>query len=512
MNMRLNSDGTVDFNATLFALVRTSLNIMTDGNIDESNEALRQQIKKIWKEVNIDMLDKCCPGPSLLEEEVTVGKFYATFLIQDYFRRFKKKKDFGLDDGLDDGLPLQAGLRTLHEAGPELKRAISGDLSDEEMPFISGMLRAATGGRADGPRHRGKSSKVHRQISSDSYNMPPLAAADSAGGGFGGTLPPGVGGAIGSGMAAADTKPTGTLQTRPLSASPSISVSPPLDRDSMGGDHDSFYTPTLEPHIPFSFNESGGITAASVTLPVSTNNRNLANGGVPLLERPPRPGSSASETRSGASSPTTTIIPGNTNLPAVPSPSRMRGSATTPGSYREVGPTLSGAAGSGSRSPGAARQPPAPPRGGAKDMRLSPAMSLVGRVLQEQGLGRHIDEDFIAAAAVEMQEAMNMTADEFNAAAEQLLMAESSGEFRMPQAGRDYSVSDMSTVMSTEALTLTPEPSQATLTPTPSFDLDSPSPHQPHPPVASPRRKRDAVGGPEDNGHRQFGGGADFNQ
>ena len=29
----------------------------------------------------------------MLEEEVTVGKFYATFLIQDYFRRFKKKKE-----------------------------------------------------------------------------------------------------------------------------------------------------------------------------------------------------------------------------------------------------------------------------------------------------------------------------------------------------------------------------------------------------------------------------------
>ena len=27
-----------------------------------------------------------------VEDEVTVGKFYATFLIQDYFRRFKKKK------------------------------------------------------------------------------------------------------------------------------------------------------------------------------------------------------------------------------------------------------------------------------------------------------------------------------------------------------------------------------------------------------------------------------------
>ena len=30
---------------------------------------------------------------NLAEDEVTVGKFYATFLIQDYFRRFKKKKE-----------------------------------------------------------------------------------------------------------------------------------------------------------------------------------------------------------------------------------------------------------------------------------------------------------------------------------------------------------------------------------------------------------------------------------
>ena len=83
----------------------------------------------------------------MLEEEVTVGKFYATFLIQDYFRRFKKKKDFDEEGGIlpEDNYPLQAGLRTLHEAGPELKRAISGDLSDtaEEMPFLTGMMRGA---------------------------------------------------------------------------------------------------------------------------------------------------------------------------------------------------------------------------------------------------------------------------------------------------------------------------------------------------------------------------------
>lgn len=32
MNMPLNSDGTVMFNATLFALVRTALRIKTEGN------------------------------------------------------------------------------------------------------------------------------------------------------------------------------------------------------------------------------------------------------------------------------------------------------------------------------------------------------------------------------------------------------------------------------------------------------------------------------------------------
>ena len=92
---------------------------------------------------------------SVLEEEVTVGKFYATFLIQDYFRRFKKKKDYDdMGTGLpEDTRPLQAGLRTLHEAGPELKRAISGELSDnaEEMPFIAGAIRGALRSPSAGP-------------------------------------------------------------------------------------------------------------------------------------------------------------------------------------------------------------------------------------------------------------------------------------------------------------------------------------------------------------------------
>lgn len=65
---------------------------------------------------------------------MTVGKFYATFLIQDYFRRFKKRKELEQKEGasidFNNTVTLQAGLRTLHEAGPELKRAISGNLDE----------------------------------------------------------------------------------------------------------------------------------------------------------------------------------------------------------------------------------------------------------------------------------------------------------------------------------------------------------------------------------------------
>ncbi|XP_035230551.1 voltage-dependent calcium channel type D subunit alpha-1-like isoform X2 [Stegodyphus dumicola] len=61
MNMPLNSDGTVMFNATLFALVRTSLHIKTEGNIDEANEELRAVIKKIWKRTSDELLDQVVP-------------------------------------------------------------------------------------------------------------------------------------------------------------------------------------------------------------------------------------------------------------------------------------------------------------------------------------------------------------------------------------------------------------------------------------------------------------------
>ncbi len=70
---------------------------------------------------------------------MTVGKFYATFLIQDYFRRFKKRKEqmakqttLSASGASKNAVTLHAGLRTLHDLGPEIRRAISGSLEDED--------------------------------------------------------------------------------------------------------------------------------------------------------------------------------------------------------------------------------------------------------------------------------------------------------------------------------------------------------------------------------------------
>ncbi|XP_053377535.1 muscle calcium channel subunit alpha-1-like isoform X3 [Mercenaria mercenaria] len=134
MNMPLNSDGTVMFNATLFALVRTSLKIKVEGNIDQANAELREVILKIWKRTSPKLLDQVVPPAG--DDDVTVGKFYATFLIQDYFRRFKKRKEQmqKIQKGQEHTNALQAGLRAVHDLGPEIRRAISGNLGEEEFP------------------------------------------------------------------------------------------------------------------------------------------------------------------------------------------------------------------------------------------------------------------------------------------------------------------------------------------------------------------------------------------
>ncbi|XP_067863301.1 voltage-dependent L-type calcium channel subunit alpha-1S-like [Heptranchias perlo] len=137
MNMPMNSDGTVTFNATLFALVRTALKIKTEGNFEQSNEELRAIIKKIWKRTSMKLLDQVIPP--IGDDEVTVGKFYATFLIQEHFRKFKKRQEeyYGIlpskKNQNQNEIELQAGLRSIEEdIGGDLHRTISGELPIEE--------------------------------------------------------------------------------------------------------------------------------------------------------------------------------------------------------------------------------------------------------------------------------------------------------------------------------------------------------------------------------------------
>ncbi|XP_066499275.1 voltage-dependent L-type calcium channel subunit alpha-1D isoform X2 [Hoplias malabaricus] len=146
MNVPLHSDGTVSFNATLFALVRNSLKIKTEGPIDQENEELRAIIKKIWKRTKPKLLEEVIPPPA--GDEVTAGKFYASFLIQDYFKKYRKRKEKEKKKkGKDKSASLQAGLRTLQDLAPEMRLAMAmeeghedgfeGDMTEEEEFFRS---------------------------------------------------------------------------------------------------------------------------------------------------------------------------------------------------------------------------------------------------------------------------------------------------------------------------------------------------------------------------------------
>uniref|UniRef100_A0A5G2R4Z7 Voltage-dependent L-type calcium channel subunit alpha n=1 Tax=Sus scrofa TaxID=9823 RepID=A0A5G2R4Z7_PIG len=133
MNMPLNSDGSVTFNATLFALVRTALKIKTEGNFEQANEELRAIIKKIWKRTSMKLLDQVIPP--IGDDEVTVGKFYATFLIQEHFRKFMRRQEeyYGYRPKKDtvqiqvspDPAPSSKELQLLPVCGPG--RGVSGD-------------------------------------------------------------------------------------------------------------------------------------------------------------------------------------------------------------------------------------------------------------------------------------------------------------------------------------------------------------------------------------------------
>lgn len=356
MNMPLNSDGTVLFNATLFAVVRTSLRIKTEGNIDDANAELRAVIKKIWKRTSPKLLDQVVPPPGV-DDEVTVGKFYATFLIQDYFRRFKKRKEQEMKDTDKDThntVTLQAGLRTLHDAGPELKRAISGNL--EEMMED-----------AQEPSHRRNHSLFGSVWSSMRRGH----------GGFN--------------------------RARSLKVNPTqIKVSPTNSID---------YLPynALQRAVNDGMNHITALTKSALG--------------------------------PGAMSMQDVGYKGGENIPMRPLAVANGDPDRTYGGYHEkpggvtflhpysYGTQPVGLNGDMDRAHGRGAQsvPTSPADRRTNFGVVGSAESLVGRVLAQQGLGKFCDPEFVRNTSREMQEALNMTQEEMDRAAHQLLVQEREG-------------------------------------------------------------------------------------
>ncbi|XP_018307178.1 ca[2+]-channel protein alpha[[1]] subunit D isoform X2 [Mycetomoellerius zeteki] len=373
MNMPLNSDGTVLFNATLFAVVRTSLRIKTEGNIDDANAELRAVIKKIWKRTSPKLLDQVVPPPGV-DDEVTVGKFYATFLIQDYFRRFKKRKEQEMKDGDRDchnTVTLQAGLRTLHEAGPELKRAISGNLEelldDNPEPMhrrnhsLFGSVWSSM--RKGHHFHRTKSLKVN--------------------------------------STAAKASPTNSIDFLPYASLRRTAVT----------DVTRQIAQQIVPNI------AGGLSDGAMNQ-IGSDLRLAVEENIPL-----RPlavfGNPAQQT-------SYKVVDGSSSGNYLhPNSEYERLSHSMPGSPADRKPNFEV---------------------------IGSAESLVGRVLVEQGLGKFCDPDFVRYTSREMQEALDMTREEMDQAAHQLLLQERRGQpltYQLQQGAEQQQLQPWSTQQQT---------------------------------------------------------------
>ncbi|XP_071438805.1 muscle calcium channel subunit alpha-1 isoform X3 [Hetaerina americana] len=480
MNMPLNSDGTVLFNATLFAVVRTSLRIKTEGNIDDANAELRAVIKKIWKRTSPKLLDQVVPPPGV-DDEVTVGKFYATFLIQDYFRRFKKRKEQEQKEGDKESqntVTLQAGLRTLHDAGPELKRAISGNLEelidDNPEPMHrrnhslfgsvwSSMRRGHSG------FHRARSLKVTatqtkmnhlelpgrnlRKVSPTNsidylpYNSQKVVDGLNHLGNLKNAIVPQLGSVI-SMQDPAAIKEEETIPLRPLRVSngdPEKSYSPYQIIDPQDE-----YGPELTPPTPpprrmpqagGSFRLGcigwqGGTRVQGSTS--SSRSFSRIAGGLKLAQ--------AQAMAVAGFLPDGDVQDWKFSLRQSPISHR----ASFHG--RESRPGESNGSLATERLSHSLPGSPADHRPNLPEV-VGSAESLVGRVLVEQGLGKYCDPDFVRYTSREMQEALDMTKEEMDRAAHRLLLQERQGRplsFHGPHgaippvrmAGHDLEVKD----------------------------------------------------------------------
>ncbi|CAM1306331.1 Uncharacterised protein r2_g1613 [Pycnogonum litorale] len=433
MNMPLNSDGTVMFNATLFALVRTSLRIKTDGNIDEANEELRQVIRRIWKRTHQKLLDQVVP-PAGADDDVTVGKFYATFLIQDYFRRFKKRKeerDKKSDKGTENTVALQAGLRTLHEIGPNIKRAISGNLDEDDL----------IDGQDAQPMHRRNHTLFGNMWSTVRGSGPVQFRTRSLN--------------LNSTRSPARVSPSNSLDTSAKPASFVTHNGPPrpIGDNVVQQRSNHVKTPSLlQPitstatltnasdntnGVPVNNNNVINPSQTFNVVPPSTQNRLPQSDSVHAPTPPPRKGTQLRGGsfkgilgRRGGSFKSDKGADQKSNQPLLVSklvgPIRFAQAQAMAVAGLLDGMPVDWSAPSSKVSRGdfTASLPSSPrehdrQRGNAEI--VGSADSLIGRVLHEQGLGKYCDPEFVRATHREMAEAMQMTDEEMDQAAHKIL-------------------------------------------------------------------------------------------
>ncbi|KAK3737051.1 hypothetical protein QZH41_016673, partial [Actinostola sp. cb2023] len=101
MNMPVNEDGAVTFSTTLFALIRTSLNIKLKGNMNANDTDLRNLMKRLWPNTTQKkVLDKLIPKQSVLSsQQMTIGKIYCAKLIHENYKYSKRKAEGGIERG-----------------------------------------------------------------------------------------------------------------------------------------------------------------------------------------------------------------------------------------------------------------------------------------------------------------------------------------------------------------------------------------------------------------------------
>ncbi|XP_074629841.1 voltage-dependent L-type calcium channel subunit alpha-1D-like isoform X2 [Acropora palmata] len=185
MNMPLYPDNTVTFTATLFALVRTSLKILTEkNNLKENDKELRAMLKRVWPKLTKKTLDKVVPKPPSLinnanqanqQPQMTVGKIYCAKLIYENYKFMRRKGQIQAKDAEQgNALSRLVGGHVFHkfrgENDPEL---------GEGLP-----MRDVAISLADGPYNSGSTQGLyhpnHQVMESPSrsrypHQVPPVA-------------------------------------------------------------------------------------------------------------------------------------------------------------------------------------------------------------------------------------------------------------------------------------------------------------------------------------------------